>query len=205
MDVPATAVTVRPFRGEDAGAAVPLLYESARGLYDRYAGSPGLARRALTRALARDHTTASADVVWVADLDGTVAGAMAAMPAEWWAPRSRAFLSVTLRAIPPWRWPAALWLYRTGARAAPALPANSLYVDSLATASHARRRGVARALLAEADRQARARGLPRVALDAFADNHPARALYLSAGFNETGSTAPTGAMPAGVSLVKELG
>jgi GNAT superfamily N-acetyltransferase len=158
----------------------------------------------LARALGRDHTTASADVVWVAELDGRVTGAMAAMPVDWWAPRSRVFLSVTLRAIPPWRWPAALWLYRTGARAAPALPANSLYVDSLATSLHARRRGVARALLAEADRQARSRGLARVALDAFAENHAARALYLSTGFRETGSTPATGAMPAGVSLVKEL-
>ena len=196
---------VRPFRSEDARAAAALLYESAGGLYDRYAGSPRLARRALARALESDDTTASADVVWVAELDGRVAGAMAAMPVDWWAGRSRGFLSVTLRAIPPWRWPAALWLYRTGARAAPALPANSLYVDSLATAMHARRRGVARALLVEADRQAGNRGLTRVALDAFADNYAARALYRGAGYRETGSTPAAGAMPAGVSLIKELG
>jgi ribosomal protein S18 acetylase RimI-like enzyme len=203
--MPRVEARIRPFRGEDADAAVPLLYESAGGLYDRYAGSPRLARRALTRALAHAHTTASADVVWVAELGGQVTGAMAAMPSDWWAPRSRAFLGVTLRAIPPWRWPTALWLYRTGARAAPALPSNSLYVDSLATAACARRRGVARALLAEAERQARGHGLPRVALDAFADNHAARALYRKAGFSETGSTRASGAMPAGVSLVKELG
>jgi len=195
---------VRPFRSEDARAAAALLYESAGGLYDRYAGSPRLARRALSRALERDDTTASHDVVWVAELDGRVAGAMAAMPVDWWATRSREFLSVTLRAIPPWRWPTALWLYRTGARAAPALPTDSLYVDSLATAAHARRRGVARALLAEADRQAGTRGLRRVALDAFADNHAARALYRGAGYRETGSTPASGAMPAGVSLIKEL-
>lgn len=207
MDASATTAAVpavRPYRSSDVTTASSLLYESAGGLYDRYAGSPRLAGRALARTLEHENTTASADVVWVAELDGRVAGAMAAMPVDWWAPRSRVFLSVTLRAIPPWRWPAALWLYRTGARAARALPANSLYVDSLATAAHARRRGVARALLAEADRQARSRGLPRVALDAFADNRAARALYLSAGFRETGFTPATGAMPAGVSLVKEL-
>ena len=202
--MPRVEAKVRPFRSEDARAAAALLYESAGGLYDRYAGSPRLARRALARALEHDDTTASPDVVWVAELDGCVAGAMAAMPVDWWAERSREFLSVTLPAIPPWRWPVALWLYRTGARAAPALPANSLYVDSLATAAHARRRGVARALLAEADRQARNRGLPRVALDAFADNHAARALYRGAGYRETGSTPASGAMPAGVSLIKEL-
>jgi GNAT superfamily N-acetyltransferase len=203
--MPRVEATVRPFRSEDADAAVPLLYESAGGLYDRYAGSPRLARRVIARALRRPETTASADVVWVAELDGRIAGAMAAMPVDWWAPRSRTFRSVTLRAIPPWRWPTALWLYRTGARAAPALPAASLYVDSLATVASARRRGVARALLAEAERQARGHGLPRVALDAFADNHAARALYRSAGFSEAGSTPASGAMPAGISLLKELG
>jgi ribosomal protein S18 acetylase RimI-like enzyme len=63
---------------------------------------------------------------------------------------------------------------------------------------------VARALLAEADRQAGNRGLTRVALDAFADNYAARALYRGAGYRETGSTPAAGALPAGVSLIKEL-
>ena len=58
-------------------------------------------------------------------------------------------------------------------RAAPALPAGSFYVDSLACATNARRRGVAGALLAEAERQARGLGCRGVALDTFADNHAA--------------------------------
>ena len=76
-------------------------------------------------------------------------------------------------------------------------------MDSLATAAHARRRGVAGPAGRGRPPGAR-RGLPRVALDAFADNHAARALYESAGFEETGRTPATGAMPAGVSLIKEL-
>ena len=39
-------------------------------MYDRYAGSRKLAERALARALGREGNTASADVVWVAELDG---------------------------------------------------------------------------------------------------------------------------------------
>jgi len=196
--------TVRPFASDDAGAAAALLYDSAGGLYDRYAGNERLALRAIARAFERPGTTASADVVWVAELDGRVAGAMAAMPAAWWAPRSRGFLLVTLRAIPPWRWPAALWLYRAGASGGPTLPSGSYYVDSLATTLDARRRGVARALLAEAERQAAQQSLEAVALDTFADNQGARALYASAGFRETRATPAAGAMPAGVSLLKKL-
>jgi GNAT superfamily N-acetyltransferase len=47
-----------------------------------------------------------------------------------------------------------------------------------------RRRGGARALLAAAERHARARGLPRLFLDTRADLVEARALYLSCGFTE---------------------
>lgn len=196
--------TVRPYRGEDSTAAAALLYESSGGLYDRYAGSRALAERALRRALTREGTAASADVVRLAELDRQVAGAMAAMPYDEWTPRAHGFLRATLRSIPPWRWPGALRLYRASGRAGPEPPPASLYVDSLATAASLRRRGVARALLADAERQARERGLHSVALDTWLDNRAARALYSDEGFEEVARTAPTGGLPGGVSLVKRL-
>ena len=49
---------------------MPLLYESSGGMYDRYAGNRKLAERTIARALEREGNTASADVVWVAELDG---------------------------------------------------------------------------------------------------------------------------------------
>ena len=52
-----------------------------------------------------------------------------------------------------------------------------LYVDALATDPAHRRRGVAGALLAEADRMAAAAGLDGVALDTGLENRGARALY----------------------------
>jgi ribosomal protein S18 acetylase RimI-like enzyme len=195
---------VRAYDPRDSQATAALLYESAGGMYARYAGSRKLAERTLARALACEGTTASADVVRVAQLDGRVAGAMAAMAFEEWAPRANAFLRVTLRSIPVWRWPRALWLYRASGRTAPELPAASFYVDSLATAAQFRRRGVARALLDDAERQAHGQGLRAVALDTWVDNRPARALYLRAGFVEVAHTPAASGLPGGVSLLKEL-
>ncbi|CAN5510786.1 hypothetical protein BH20ACT19_BH20ACT19_09660 [soil metagenome] len=195
---------VRPYRAGDARAAAALLYESSGGMYERYAGSRALAERALGRALRGEGTAASADVVTVAELEGRTVGAMAAMPFAEWSPRAHAFLRVTLRSIPPWRWPRALWLYRASGRNSPEPPRSSLYVDSLATDAACRRRGVASALLEEAERLATERGLTHVALDAWAHNDAARALYARAGFDEVAHTAPLAGMPGGVSLLKRL-
>ena len=151
--------SVRRFREGDEAFTTALLYESSGGMYDRYAGNRRNAERAISRALGRSGTTASADVVWVADLVGQGAGVMAAMPFDEWTPRAYGFLRVTLRSIPPWRWPAALLLYRASGRTAPEPPQDCFYVDSLATEVSSRRRGVARALLGEAERQALERGL----------------------------------------------
>ena len=195
---------MRPFTTGDEQATVPLLYESSGGMYDRLAGNRELAERALARALSREATTASADVVWVAERHGEVAGAMAAMPYTEWTPRAHRFLRATLRSVPPWRWPRALWLYRSSGRVAPEPSPRSLYIDSLATAAAHRRSGVARSMLEKAEDMARGEGLRAVALDTWQDNRAARALYLGAGFEEVAYTPATGSLPGGVSLVKEL-
>lgn len=196
--------TVRPFAAGDEQATVPLLYESSGGMYDRLTGNRELAERTLARALERERTTASADVVWVAERDGQVAGAMAAMPYAEWAARAHRFLRATLRTLPPWRWPRALWLYRSSGRMAPEPSGTSLYIDSLATHADHRRTGVATALLAEAERAAEREGLRAVALDTWQDNRAARALYVGAGYEEVAYTPASGSLPGGVSMVKEL-
>jgi ribosomal protein S18 acetylase RimI-like enzyme len=195
---------VRPYQAEDSAAVTPILYESSGGLYDRYAGSRKLAERTISRALGRDGTTASSDVVWVAELDGQVAGAMAAMPFPEWTPRAYAFLRTTLRTIPFWRWPGAFWVYQAGGRAGAGPPQSCFYVDSLATAAGFRRRGVASSLLAEAERLAGELGHDSLALDTWADNEPALALYEGAGFEELGRSPGRGGLPGGVLLLKEL-
>ena len=181
-----------------------LLYESAGGLYDRFVGGRDRALRVLRRAFAAAGTNASSDIVSVGELDGRVAGALAAFPAEETRARAKAFLRVTLRATPPWRWPGGMRIYYAGARAAPSPPMGALYVDALAVYQEHRRRGVARALLEEAERRARDLRLGSVALDTSLDNKPARSLYVSAGFEEVAYRPGGGGMPGFVALAKEL-
>jgi ribosomal protein S18 acetylase RimI-like enzyme len=173
-------------------------------MYDRFCGGPERALRALEHAFVSEGNAASAERVWLAELDGEVAGAMAAFPVDEAADRSRAFLRIALRHSGPWRWPAALRLYLRGGRASPSPPPAAFYVDALATDARFRRRGVASSLLAEAEREARRRSLPCVALDTTLTNDGARALYAQAGFDEVAHRPPAHGLPGFVGLVKRL-
>lgn len=195
---------VRPARADDTAAVAPLLYESATGMYDRFAGGPARAMGVISAAVDEPGNNASQEIVTVAELDGAIAGAMAAFHVEEAGFRARAFMRLTLRELPFWRWPAALRLYWAGGRAAPAPPEASLYVDALGVAESARRRGVALALLAGAEREALAMGLDLVSLDTSLDNKPARALYLDAGFEEVAYRPPARGLPGFVALVKPV-
>ncbi len=194
----------RRARPGDAEVAARLVHESAGGLYDRFAGGPERARRILRKAFAQPNSNASVEVIWVAELDGEVAAAMAAFPVEQTPRRARAFLNLTLRSLPPWRWPATLRLYYAGARAAPPPPAASLYVDALATDTGHRRRGAALALLEAGAERARSLGLLSVSIDTGIENTAARALYRRAGFEEMASRPGNGEMPGFVALVRRL-
>jgi ribosomal-protein-alanine N-acetyltransferase len=173
-------------------------------MYDRFTGGRERALRVLERSLSEPGNASSAEAVWVAELDGAVAAAMAAFPVGEAAARSRAFLRLAMRGTPPWRWANALYLYWAGGRAAPAPPRTAFYVDALATDPARRRRGAARALLGAAEREARSRGLRAIALDTTVLNEPARTLYASAGFDEVAQRPAAGALPGFVALVKPL-
>lgn len=173
-------------------------------MYSRYAGGRERALALLREALPVPGNSASAEVVALAELDGRVAGAMAAFPVAEAGIRARAFLRLTLRNLPLERWPAALRLYRAGARAAPAPREESLYVDALAVEPSLRRRGVALALLAHAEAWARREGLRALSLDTSLGNEGARALYASAGFDEVAYRPPGRRLPGFVALVKPV-
>ena len=195
---------VRRARDEDAPEAARLLYVSADDMYDRFSGSRERALRTLERSLLRPGNASSAECVWIAEVGGEPAGVMAAFSVDEAHARSRAFFRLALRHAPFWCWPSALRVYVLGGRASPSPPAAAFYVDALATDERFRRRGVARALLAEAERQARARKLPCVALDTTLENAEARALYASEGFEEVAYRPPARGLPGFVALVKEL-
>jgi ribosomal protein S18 acetylase RimI-like enzyme len=202
--LPTPEALVRRPTPDETAAVAALLHESAAGIYDRFAGGRDRALRTLERAFHEPGNSAAAEVIWVASVEGEVAAAMAGFPVEEAVSRSRAFLRLALHEAPFWRWPAALRLYWLGGRASPSPPPAAFYVDALATDPARRRRGLARALLDEADRQARARALPAVALDTTLDNRAARALYRSAGFDEVAYRPPTRTLPGFVALVRPL-
>jgi ribosomal protein S18 acetylase RimI-like enzyme len=110
-----------------------------------------------------------------------------------------------MRETPVWRWLRLLAFVRRMQRAIPESPREALYVDALATAPEFRRRGVARALLAAAEEEARRQGLIRVCLETEADNRPARRLYKSCGFVVVADGRRVRGVPRFVSYVREIG
>jgi ribosomal protein S18 acetylase RimI-like enzyme len=200
-----STVRVRKARQDDAAAVARLLFESAPDMYMRFSGGRERALATLERAFAEPGNLASGEIAWLAEVDGRPAAAMAAFPVAEASMRSHAYLGHTLRGTQFWRWPGVLRLYWVGGRASPTPRENSLYIDALATDPEFRRRGAARALLDQAEHEARAQGLPAVSLDTTMTNEAARALYAAAGYDEVAYRAPSRTLPGFVALVKPLG
>jgi ribosomal protein S18 acetylase RimI-like enzyme len=167
-----------------ADPADGLLYASAQPYYDAYAGGEERARALLAAVYGRSGHAASFEVCVVAEVEGRLAGVMAAFPVGEADRRARRFVSLTAPRVPPWQWPALLRHLRAAGLVAPHPPPRTLYVDALAVAPEQRRRGVARTLLATAEERTAAAGLDGVALDTGLHNAPARALYEAAGYGE---------------------
>jgi ribosomal protein S18 acetylase RimI-like enzyme len=198
-------VRVRKAGEEDRAAVARLLFESAVDMYERFSGGRDRALATLERAFDTPGNLASAEVIWLAEVDGQPAAAMAAFPVSEAGERSRAYIDLTLRGTPFWRWPGVMRLYWMGGRASPKPREHSFYIDALATDPAFRRRGAAQALLDEAERQARAHGLPAVSLDTTMTNDGARTLYAKAGYDEVAYRAPSRGLPGFVALVKPVG
>jgi ribosomal protein S18 acetylase RimI-like enzyme len=186
---------LRPARPGDGPAVAELIHATSEVMYERFHGDRDSALRALRAAFRRPGTGASQEVVTVAEAGGEVAAVMAAFPATEAERRARRFLRLLLWRTPPWTWRETIRIYRLGADVTIPPPADSFYVDSLATAHRHRRRGVATAMLEDAARQARERGLASVALETDVGNSAARALYESAGFESIGERPPKGGLP----------
>jgi ribosomal protein S18 acetylase RimI-like enzyme len=174
---------VRPARVAD-DAAPGLLYESAAPYYDAYAGSEQRARRMLSAIWSKPGHTASCDNTRVAVVEGRVVGVLVAFPAADGDRLARRFLAVSLPRLPAWRWPQIVRHLRASSVVTPVPPGDSLYVDALAVAVDMRRRGVATALLEEAERMCLASRCRGVVLDTGLHNVEARALYETYGFEE---------------------
>jgi GNAT superfamily N-acetyltransferase len=176
----AMEVVVRSARPDDDVDG--LLYESAAPYYAAYAGGAARARRLLRRLYPRPAHTASWEVCHVAEAGGAVVGVLAAFPSRDGDALARRFVRLSLLHSAPWRIPLLMRHLQMTSALAPEPPERMLYVDALATDPAYRRRGVARVLLAEADRIAAAARLDGVALDTGIENRAARSLYEHTGF-----------------------
>jgi ribosomal protein S18 acetylase RimI-like enzyme len=196
---------IRPARDQDVRDVAPLLYLTSPGGFRLFGGGRRGGVRLIEAAFRQPGTDNAREVVTLAELDGRIAGAMASFPAREGDERRRRFLRVALRRRAPWHWPRMIRVANQGSSRAPRPPADSFYIDALATAEGFRRRGVAIALIGEAERLAREGGFAYLALDTAATNEAARKLYERLGF-EVGQEVPAAELvPALVGYVKRLG
>jgi ribosomal protein S18 acetylase RimI-like enzyme len=197
-------IELRPAEPRDDPAVARLMYATAAGRYDLFAGDRDRALRLLAATIDRPGNDTSRDGIVVAEVDGEIAGALAAFPASEGSKRRWSFIRQVLRRRAPWHWPRLLHVARTGDELDPDPPADALYIDALATDERFRRRGVASALLGAADERARALGLKRLALDTTASNTGARALYEGSGFRLTAELPAGPIIPAVVFYEREV-
>jgi ribosomal protein S18 acetylase RimI-like enzyme len=148
-------ITVRPARPGEADVLAPLLYAVSPEAHDRFAGGHERALQLIVTGLERTGTSASTEVTQVAEVAAQAAGIVCCYPVWEGADRAAAYAGIGLRASPVWRRPGMLRFLRRMEGVTPAPAAESLYIDALGTAPAFRRRGVARALLADAENRAR--------------------------------------------------
>jgi GNAT superfamily N-acetyltransferase len=202
--VPVPSTRLRPGEPRDDEAIAELLYATAAGRYDLYAGGRERALRLLRRTIARPGNDTSRDGVTVAEIGGEVVGVLAAFPAPEGKMRRRRLIVQALRQRAPWNWPRLMRIARMGEELGPEPAPDSLYIDALATGERFRRRGVASALLGAADERARSSGMTKLALDTTAANTGARALYEAAGFRLTAELPAGPVIPAVVFYERDV-
>jgi ribosomal protein S18 acetylase RimI-like enzyme len=181
---------LRPARLADADAVARLILEPAPSLRDLL-GSVETAHRVARASFRSDRTLHSHRLAVVAAEGAAIAGVIIATPGREWR-RRRAWTGLVMLAAGVAR---ARALLRSGAvldRLTPAVPADGVYVASLAVAPGAGGCGVGSALMAAVEVEARRRGAARLALDVSRANAGGRAFYTRQGFVEAGPTTATG-------------
>lgn len=195
---------VRPAEPRDDRAVAALIYETAAGRFDHFAGDRDRALRLLRATIAKPGNDTSRDGIVLAELDHQIAGIVAMFPMAEGDKRRRRFNRAAMRRRAPWHWPRLMRLERMGEELDPDPRHDALYIDALATDERFRRRGVANRLLDAAADRARELGLRALALDTTAANAPARALYEKAGFRLTGEEPAGPIIPAVVFYEREV-
>ena len=202
------SLTFRGASPEDAQAAVPLIHASGTAALEFAFASPRLAcREFLLAAFAAGRGPFGWRCHRVALDGGEVVGIAAFFGA---ADCARLDRELAAQAIGLCGLSAGLGVLRRALalRALmPAPPRGAGFVSQLAVREDRRGRGVGRGLLADAQAEARARGLASLVLDVAEDNPRACSLYRSFGFAEVSRQrfrGPAGRVPDHIRLAKSL-
>lgn len=153
---------VRPGRPGDAHAAAALALSAAAGEYARLAGGAARALAVLRQVWARPGHSASYEHALVAEIDDRVVGLLVAFPVR---ERYRLHARLLIACLPelrPLRRPVLAIALPLLVLASPRPPRRAYYVQTIAVAPHARRRGVAFALGRHAELAAAAGGFPAI-------------------------------------------
>lgn len=171
-------MVVRDARPGDADALAAIV---ADGLAAKYRPALGnAAARAIAALVRHDMETGAGSRHLVAELDGRIAGAVH-LVTDGGPPGG---MTATLVREVGW-WTALRAVLVLSLLAHEGIRPDEAYLDELAVAGWARRRGVGRALLEACAREGSRAGRRRLTLWVTTDNAPARALYAAAGFEET--------------------
>ncbi len=169
---------VRDARPEDADVVAAII---ADGLAAKYRPALGdAATRAIAALVRHDLEAGTGSRHLVAELDGRIPGAVHLVTGG----SPQAGVASTLVRTVGWR-TALRAILVLSLLAHEGIRPDEAYLDELAVADWARRRGVGRALLEACAREGRRAGRRRLTLWVTTDNAPARALYAAAGFEET--------------------
>ncbi|MGD9695807.1 MAG: N-acetyltransferase family protein [Thermoleophilia bacterium] len=170
-------IVVRPAREADAPGVAAVI---AQALADKYRPALGRsAARGLAGLVRRDIAEVPSARYWVAEIDGRVAGGVHLSLADG---ATAGFLRALARDV---GWPRAIRAILVFSLLGHGrLQRDEGYIDELGVAEWARRRGVARALLAACEGAARDEGKRRVTLWVTINNRAARSLYEGLGFRE---------------------
>jgi ribosomal protein S18 acetylase RimI-like enzyme len=199
------AVILRAATRDDAGPAAALLIEIPGGLAEIVGDEPAAQRMAFSAFRSRRSSFSYAQAT-VAEDSARVVGVIVFVTGRQWR-RRRASTGLAMLASANLR---SAWrlVYRGSreARLVPSVPADALYVVSVAVAPEGRGKGTGTRLLEHVIAEARASGSPAVFLDVRADNEAAVELYRRLGFVVVSEHAHAEArgLPAATSLRMEL-
>jgi len=174
MDPAPSRTVVRPTRPDDAAAVAALTAEALASKY-----RPAFGRHAARgiEALLRHDLGEEDTLHWVAEIEGRLAGSVHLMVEDGGGTEHLRAMAAAVGPLASLRALLVLSLLGQGT-----VKPDEAYIDELAVAPWARRRGVARALLSRCEEEAVARGRSRLTLWVTLDNTAALPLYETAGF-----------------------